>query len=330
MRVLFSNVDFNSYTGPNQFGFKLANELMKNGVEVTPDQAEDHDLCLAFIENYIETDKPLIQRLDGIWFKPDDFIDKNKHILQTYNSADGIIFQSEFDKIMIEKHFGKRDVPSRVIHNGTYAANVLKDKNIKIEWLENIKKDFSKVFVASSQWTNRPHKRLDEIIRFVNEYSEWSGEKCCLVTLGNSDKFEKNTEIFYSESFIQIHLGNVLPSQSFVPVCYADWFLHFAYLDHCPNVVVDALACQVPVICSSTGGTKEIVRDRGFTIQEEVFDFELCDYTNPPKMQFEEKYFKVIKNGYDLKDYGFEKVADMHISNTASQYVDFFNKVLNS
>ena len=36
-------------------------------------------------------------------------------------------------------------------------------------------------------------------------------------------------------------------------------FIHLSYLDHCPNVVVDAQAAGCHIICSSTGGTKEVV-----------------------------------------------------------------------
>ena len=327
MKVAFSNVNFESFSGPNQFAYKLATELTQIGFEVCDTSAEGYDACLAFIENFNDIDKktPLIHRLDGIWFKPDDFKHKNKNILKTYNSAAGIIFQSEFDKKMIEKHFGKRDVPSVVINNGTYAKNISMNDNIKIEWLENIKNDFDKVFVASSQWKNRPHKRLKEAIRLVNEYSAWSNEHCCLLTLGESDFFKPEIEIKHSENFIHIHLGNIMPSQAFVPYCYGDWMIHLAYLDHCPNVVVDALSCQLPVICSSEGGTKEIVKDRGIILQEEKYNFELCDYTKPPKLTFDERLFGKIKKGMCISE---DNIDDLSIKSVTDRYVDFINKII--
>ena len=328
MKIAFSNVDFNSFTGPNQFAFKLANELLQHNFEACSVDDEDYELCLAFIENYKKIKNvPIIHRLDGIWFKPEDFEHKNKNILETYNNASGIIFQSEFDKKMIEKHFGKRDVSTTIIHNGTYAKNVVLKNETKIEWLENIKNDFDKVFVASSQWKDRPHKRLKEAIKLVDEYSKWSNEKCCLLTLGESDFFKPNIEINRSDIFVQIHLGNVIPSQAFVPYCYADWMIHLAYLDHCPNVVVDALACQLPVICSSEGGTKEIVRDRGIIVQEQEYDFRLCDYTKPPKLTFDKNLFEKISQGKNLSE---SDVNDLSIKNVASKYINFFNEVITS
>ena len=38
-------------------------------------------------------------------------------------------------------------------------------------------------------------------------------------------------------------------------------FVHLSYMDHCPNVVVDAQAAGCDIICSSTGGTSEIVNN---------------------------------------------------------------------
>ena len=65
----------------------------------------------------------------------------------------------------------------------------------------------------------------------------------------------------------------------------ADWMIHLAWLDHCPNVVVEALSQNCPVICSSSGGTKEIVKTSGIIVPEvEEYDYRLTDYTNPPKL----------------------------------------------
>ena len=33
-------------------------------------------------------------------------------------------------------------------------------------------------------------------------------------------------------------------------------FVHLAWLDHCPNVVVDARASGCKIVCSSAGGTR--------------------------------------------------------------------------
>ena len=74
-------------------------------------------------------------------------------------------------------------------------------------------------------------------------------------------------------------------------------FIHLAYLDHCPNVVVDAQASGCEVVCSSTGGTKEIVH-RGKIIVEDDWNFSPIRLYKPPSMNFE-KYRIVKKEKYD-------------------------------
>ena len=54
-------------------------------------------------------------------------------------------------------------------------------------------------------------------------------------------------------------------------------FIHLAWLDHCPNVVVDARAAACQIICSSAGGTKEIAGPSAIVIEEDEWDFEPVD-----------------------------------------------------
>jgi len=332
MRIAFDNVNFESFTGPNQMAFKLGTELQHNfDCEIVNANESEYDIVLVFIEQnkLAHNGVPIIQRLDGIWFKPEDFEIKNKQIRKTYDSVNAHIFQSEFDKQMIQKHFGKRDVPNIVIRNGTYAKNMFHKikETSELEWLLNIRNDFDKIFIASSQWKDRPHKRLNETILFVYEYSKWSkDEKCCLITLGVSDKYKPMTETKHSENFTHLHMGNIMPSQTHIIYSIADWFAHLAYLDHCPNVVVDALACCVPVICSSEGGTAELIKNRGIIIKEDKFDFELCDYTKPPEIIVDKDIFRQVKIGKVISS---RSTLDVQINTVAKQYYDFIQSTVN-
>ena len=73
-------------------------------------------------------------------------------------------------------------------------------------------------------------------------------------------------------------------------------FVHLSYLDHCPNVVVDAQAAGCKVICSSTGGTKEVVRS-GVIINENNWNFDPIKLYEPPKMTYEN--FTILSNEKD-------------------------------
>ena len=81
--------------------------------------------------------------------------------------------------------------------------------------------------------------------------------------------------------------------------------IHLAWLDHCPNVVVEALSRGCPVICTDSGGTSELVGRNGIVIPETVrYNFELLDYDNPPPLgvgiQIPEK-IKVDNSDLDIR-----------------------------
>ena len=93
MKLYFDNINFQSCSGPNSFGTKLAIELENSGHRVNSD--EDPDIQLSFIQ---ATQKlaPIIQRLDGIYFNSEqDWELLNQPIKQTYDLSAGVVFQSE-------------------------------------------------------------------------------------------------------------------------------------------------------------------------------------------------------------------------------------------
>lgn len=64
-------------------------------------------------------------------------------------------------------------------------------------------------------------------------------------------------------------------TQADAPALYrrADLLLHTKYNDPCPSVVVEALACGLPVVYSASGGVPELVGDAGEGVPaEESFD----------------------------------------------------------
>ena len=298
MRVHFSNVDFRSPTGPNTFANRLARELHNKQVEVVPEEG-GYDVMLAFIE---AASRPipgsrLIQRLDGIWFKPEEFLEKNVNIKATYERADSVIWQSEFDRAMTTAHWGEKQ--GVVIHNGIdLTLAPLLDPQI-----ERIREKYERVYVCSANWHRQ--KRLREVIDLFNKVRGQSSTACLLVMGARPDVLVADPDILYT--------GSVPHSVCLQIYSVADWMIHLAWLDHCPNVVVEALSQGCPVVCTNSGGTHEIVGNNGIILDETItYELELTDYDNPPLLDLQDLRIP-DKIKVDASHLNIQDVADRYI-----------------
>ncbi len=271
MKIFMDNVNFSSASGPNSFAGRLAHELSLRGhIIADPD---DYDVALSFIEprNKFLPGKPVIQRLDGIWFKPEQYESHNRTIKSLYQSADHVIWQSDFDADMTQHWWGNPKSGS-VIRNG---INLKKVESKNPTFVE-LKQRYEKVFVCSSNW--HPQKRLYDNIELFKHLRATQFPYSCLLVLGAAPDVQvADKNVYYT---------GVIPHQLCLEIySIADWMIHLAWLDHCPNVVVEALSQGCPVICAESGGTKELVRTNGLVLAErDAYNFELADYDSPPRI----------------------------------------------
>jgi len=296
VRFLFDNIDFNSNSGPNSFGRKLALSLIKRGHSINI--TDEVDVQLAFIQ---ATQKiaPLIQRLDGIYFNSEqDWKKLNDPIKKTYDVADGVVYQSNFNKILTEKYFGLKEV-STVIHNGTDLNAIELIAPLKNPAIDN----FENVWCCASSW--RPHKRLAENIRYFREHA---AENDCLVIAGDNADLETNHDrIFFCGS---------LPWDQLIALYKrSKYFLHLALMDHCPNVVIDARASGCHIICASSGGTSEIAGLDSTIVQDMAWDYLPFKLYSPPMLDFSQTSPGNIESNLD-------------VNYCADQYIQFAESIV--
>ena len=282
MNLHLHNVDLSSPSGPNSFAQKLVKYGGKSGWHF--DGAKTPDAHICFIETHLDNFKePMFQRLDGIYFNTrSDYNLQNANIRRTYEMADGIIFQSEFNKMLITKYFGEHK-NSVVIHNGADLEKIHNIKPLKNSVIDG----YEDVWVCASHW--RPHKRLSENIRYFLEHSS---ERDCMIVAGKADYKLSHKRVFF--------VGN-LPHDALIALYKrSKYFIHLAWLDHCPNVVVDARASGCRIICTDAGGTNEIAGDNAIVLQEEEWDFEPLDLYNPPDINLDKKIDNAPNKGYNI------------------------------
>ena len=281
MKIFLENVNLNSSSGPNSFAKKMIPYIQSHGCQITDLRQSDVSLC--FIESKINNIKvPRVQRLDGIYFNTSqDFNSLNLSIKKTYDNSQGIIFQSEFNKQLITRWFGTPD-KYQVIHNGADQEAIKQVAAMKNDKFENI-------WCCAASW--RPHKRLDENIEYFLQHK---GSNDLLIVAGEvpATQRKQDTSIVY--------FGNLNQKQLYSLYKASKYFLHLAWLDHCPNVVVDARACGCHIICSSAGGTKEIAGTNSTIIEEEEWNYEPIALYDPPKLDFGRKNDNIFDSSCDM------------------------------
>jgi glycosyltransferase involved in cell wall biosynthesis len=296
LNIHLENINLGSNSGPNSFALKLFKYGSIVGHSFDNDQEADVNLC--FIESFKQNhNNPLVQRLDGLYFNTaQNWQQQNSNILRTYQRSDGVIFQSDFNKRLTFEYFGPHKNYS-IIHNGADTDLISVTNPLRNEKYDNL-------WCCASSW--RPHKRLNDNIDYFLQHS---GEKDALVVAGSvSEKdIRKEDRIFY--------IGEVNKDRLLSIYKASKYFIHLAWLDHCPNVVVDARASDCQIICSSTGGTKEIAGEDAIVINEEEWDFSPVELYSPPKMDFTKK----IKNNFH---------SNYEMSNVVDKYFNFFNTTM--
>lgn len=314
MKIHFDNVQRQG-TGPGTFAHRLAKRLFERGHEVQF-QCDRADVSLVFIEpSGAPLSRNVVQRLDGIWFKPDEYEAKNRGIKALYDVASAVVFQSQFDKDMVEHWWGSNDErqrPHAVIGNGV-EMQILKE--LTIPALLQIREQYDRVFVCSSNW--HPQKRLGDNVRLFERLRSIYPKSCLIILGDRPDVMVADPHVFYTgpvgqDVYMQVYAA-------------ADWMLHLAWADHCPNVVVEALSQGTPVVCSETGGTKELIGHGAYGMvlkEKEPYKFQLCDYDRPPVIDVSQVTFLPSRHELD-----YAGIPSIDINDVAEQYVRLFQRL---
>tara|TARA_R110002074_G_scaffold254438_1_gene426516 strand:- start:1306 stop:2202 length:897 start_codon:yes stop_codon:yes gene_type:complete len=296
--VYLENVNLNSNSGPNYFAQKLKKYLGLRGVLF--DENLRQDIKLTFIESRGErSELPMIQRLDGIYFNSNFDCDKmNANIKRTYEASAAVVFQTQFNKDLIFNWFGSHDHYS-IINNG---SDILSIETVK-PYVFDFATGFDNIWSCAASWHN--FKRLKENVEYFLNFSE--PNDCLIVAGNNPDYIIDDPRVFY--------VGNIEVNRLLGVFKASKYFIHLAYLDHCPNVVIDARACGAKIICASSGGTKEIAGPDAVVIEDHDWDFSFIRSQSLPKLDFDKK----IENNFN---------SSISMGKASKKYFQLFKETL--
>ena len=322
MKIFTHNFNPHSNSGPNKFTRTLFRHLI-NHKEVSLVNQEEADVEFCVIQQQAHKKKPMVLRLDGIYFNSEqDFNQQNAPIKFAYDNADAVVFQSNFNKKLTEHWFGPHK-NGHVIHNAADSSfinlpdlkqGVVPKYSDEMFWPWEHDKE---VWSCAASW--RPHKRLLQNVLYFLDHAPDNAVFAIAGGLGMDEAKE------YLNMSPRIYfLGELVYPQLISLYHRSSTFVHLAYLDHCPNVVIDAQAAGCKIICSSTGGTHEVV-DNGIMILEDEWDFKPCALYKPPQMDFSK--VKEIAVHRDFRDRKTGKKVSRFVQ-CANAYYNIFKEVI--
>lgn len=309
------------YSGPSQFMKRLDTTL--NHYLIHNSQNPYMDIaCIEGSPNQNASHN--ILRLDGLYFDlKANNKDRNKSIFKAYKEFDHIVFQSKFSRDMYFAFVGERDKTS-IIYNGApiknYNSSIASAQQIFLDEPLTPKLEQTRygcrTYVCASSW--RRHKRLEEIVdAFCTKHLEDS----CLIVFGNNIPQEVRDKISHSPNidvYGEYHGFQEIDHYYLM----ADAFIHLSWLDWCPNAVVEAISCGLPIICSHNGGTHELLErfnhpGKVLKLEDDYIIGTEVDLYNPPEIDIDYLAQEIANANLEFADTN----SDIKMLRVAKEYL---------
>lgn len=258
--------------GPASFRLRFSHALAARGIAVTDDlDAPDIDAVLV-ISGWRQLGKLLklkrrgvllVQRLDGInWMHRLTKFNLRYHLKAEYGNllmnftrmrlADHIIYQSEFVARRWEQVYGKAKAPYTIIRNAVDLDE------FSPEGSGEPPTDKTRIMLVEGSFGGGHDISLKLALDMAHELSEDFGQTVELVIAGRAD--EPIRQVWNEYARVPLVWKGIV-SREEIPVLDRSAHVYFsAELNApCPNSVIEALACGLPVVGYDTGSVAELV-----------------------------------------------------------------------
>lgn len=187
----------------------------------------------------------------------------NAQMAPLLHAADYVFYQSQFAKLASDHFLGERKGPSEILYNAVdtdlFACLVRPLQNELVLLAAGSHNDTYRLPLAFETLSHVLKKKRHARLLIAGRLTEAMQEK--INSMAAAMKLSNFIEV--TGSYSQAEAPRIFSR--------AHILLHTQYNDVCPTVVIEAMACGLPVVYSSTGGTPELVGvDAGYGVPGEL------------------------------------------------------------
>ena len=205
---------------------------------------------------------PFVLNQNGVFYSgwyAGNWQKQNKIMSHAYHEAEYVFWQSNFCKRAADKFLGKREGKGEILYNAV-DLNKFKPKK-KFEKNET-------TFLLTGKIGKHLQYRLTSTVEGFGKACDQGLEGTLIIAGWIEDMADLRSIILKFCDPQRVKIFGVY-SQEVAPQLYAsaDAYIMTKYLDPCPNTVIEAMACGLPILYSSSGGIPELVgEDAGVSL----------------------------------------------------------------
>ena len=198
----------------------------------------------------------IVHRVDGLLteYSTKERLELDKLAMRINKIADLTIVQSSYSKSQFKINNFKL-LNTKIIYNSVDPTIFYPSVRKKLDVNKPIR-------IVSASWSTNKNKGMDDYKWLDENINSEVSQNIEYSFVGNLDFYPKNINLISPKG--QKKLSNIFQN--------SDIFIFCSKKDPCPNVLLEAIACGLPVIFKNAGGPKELVKKFGLAYEnvEEV------------------------------------------------------------
>ncbi len=319
--------DYKVVGGPTTFMKNLKTYLEDNEYKYLDHSKKAQGIFFPIIYNLKELGnlkkkkRKIIQRLDGIYYPQkhgDNYIENNKNIKDIYlNYTNFIIFQSEYSKKQCFIMLGEKcEEEYSIINNGTNKQLFYPKKD----------SDKNNIHGKIKLVTTGSFRNIDMIEPVVK----------ALDSLENKISFELNIvgpianpeiEKYFKRDYINLH--GTIKLEQIADILRSTHIFIYSHLNPpCPNSVLEAISCGIPVVGFNSGAMSELCFFSSELLAEVSNDI-FQEYKDFDFKKLAEKIIYVIENYDEYRNRALKNSQLYSFEECGKKYIEVFNNQLN-